>query len=201
MTPSLGDIIRLLIVFELGNGVEMINVFTAILTSLSTSDWDDILNEAKDFMNDVFSPWESVMSPSTQSSELRLSVRDTALHQWNEMSQDVFTDILGTQPGTVIPFPNTGSIVAYTELPRHRGRKGLPPPAEDGCEFGLLNAASLASLLTVAAEYVIPFAGTLAGWNNGILTEVTETFRPFTGSVAFSDVMGTQVTRKIGRGM
>lgn len=200
MTPSLADVIRFIVVFELGFDVTMINVFTGILSALSTSDWDDVLNDGKAYFNDMYNDWMGSTAGGTQSTEIRLQRRDQVLGQWDEVAQDVYTDLTGIGMGTATASPNTGSCVAYTALPRFRGRKGLPPPDEAAMDFGVLTPAAVVDLTSFATKYVQPMVESNASMLPGILSEGTEIFREFTGGLAFSDVNGTQVTRKIGRG-
>jgi hypothetical protein len=86
---------------------------------------------------------------------------------------------------------------ADTAFPRTKGRKYVPGIPEGQVVDGLIIAGQLVNLALLLAEYVgvIP-AGVTAVLTPGVISRVTETFRPFLAAGSITDIPAYQRRRK-----
>jgi hypothetical protein len=96
----------------------------------------------------------------------------------------------------------TGTITPATNIARTRARKSLSGFVESVILQGLFDNSGFARLVNFGAYWVYgpTAAGVANAWLPGTLSLRLGQFAGFTGSFTVTNVPGTQVTRKIGRG-
>lgn len=201
MQPTVGDILRVVLTFTLADGGLMQNIFTIVVTETVVSNWVDALSGVEEWLEDMYTSYQAVMPDTVQSSQTELQLRDQANSEWNTVAQRPFTDIGGQSGSDTTPGTTCATVVAFPETPRHWGFKNLPPVGEDNTADGLLTATVLAAMLLFSGFWVNGRQGVTFSFDSGVYTLATETFRQFTSAIKLSDIMGTRVTRKTGRGI
>lgn len=201
MQPTVGDILRAVLTFQLADGGLMQNIFTLIVTQTVLDNWIDALSGVEEWYKDMYEDYLPNMPNEVSSVFSEIQLRDVGAGEWNTVAQRTFTDLIGSDGFDQIPSTTCPTVVAFPELPRHWGFKNLPPVSESFTLDGILVPSVLADLLFFAAFYVEGRDGVTFSFDSGVYSLATETFRVFTDSIKLTDVIGTRVTRKTGRGI
>lgn len=201
MTPQVGDILQARLSWTDSVGGIMENVYTLRLTSFTGVDFDEVATDVTNWLVDLYTPWMNSVSDTIQSRDFTLSLRDVPTSEWNEVHTSSFLALQGQSGAESTPPINCGTVVAYPSQKRHRGFKNLPPPSEDAVIDGSLSATAVADLALFLIDYVLPVVGLVGGYDIGVLTLATNTFREFVGDGAVTSIVGSRTTRKQGRGI
>lgn len=182
------------------------NLGTAINTFTCIQEFGEILNDAT-LLNDMTSWMEDIYDPL-------LSLMDTGFQfasgQVLEMGEDgsivrivgsISPDISGTANSDQLALPTAASAFVRTNEPKIRGSKRFSGFCEPNQADGLFDNA----LLNAMALAVIAWASNrgsvlTALYEPGVLSTSLETFVRFAGTAVITNIPGTQVTRKPGRG-
>lgn len=200
MNPTIGDIVRIVAVFNGGGVSEILNVWTLVITALDLVGWDEFLDGAEEFLTDMYDNWRGNMAEDISSQEIRAFVRDPVAGQWNGVGSNVWTDGGGTVIGGSSSYTTAATMIGFPQLPRYRGMKNMPPPAVSSTNNDRLTTGAFGDLTLSLVAYLSPFSSATLNMTPGVYSESTETFRPFSQIGVVTDVLGTRVTRKTGRG-
>lgn len=109
--------------------------------------------------------------------------------------------ISGTNAGDQLALTTALTLTARTFAPKIRGSKRIGGAEEGTQKDGLFLNGMLTAGVTAAIQWVLGPAGFgIAGAQAGVLSRTYQAFYPFTGSLQVTNIPGTQVTRKPGRG-
>lgn len=201
MTPQVGDILRVVLTFVLADGGLMQNIFTIVVTETVVSNWVDALSGVEEWLQDMYEAYMDSVATEVESVSSELQLRDSGAAEWNTVAQRPFTDIIGIATDDTAPSTTCGTVVAFPDIPRHWGFKNLPPVADSLILNGILLPSVVADMLLFAGFWTSGRQGLTFSFDSGVYSLATETFRQFTSSVKISDILGTRVTRKTGRGI
>ena len=201
MLPSAGDILKVIVGFALPDGTIMQNIFYWTILSTTATDWDNTAADIATYLVEVYEQWMTNVATEVNSETLEIALRDETAGEWNQVYQAAFLSIGGTDTADSGSPTSSGTVVAFPEVVRHWGFKNFPPPSEGATTGGVLTGVALADLLITGVLWVLPFVEFYGGYQPGVYSLATETFRAFTGSIVGSTSQGTRVTRKTGRGI
>lgn len=199
--PSVGDIIRVVLTFTAVEGGLMQNIYHILLTQVLVAEWDSVAGAAQAWFVDMYDDYFQDVNNQVGSTTIELLQRDTVAGQWNTVLQRSFVSVVGQTALESLPSINTATVVAFPEIPRYWGFKSLPAPSEAATANGILLPSVLANLLLFAGHYTAGRVGATISFTSGVYSEATETYRPFTSSIKLTDIIGSRVTRKTGRGI
>ena len=111
----------------------------------------------------------------------------------------IFPVVNGTLAGDSLPYVDTGSMFARTNVPRVRGGKSIAGISEVNTVDGLFNNAALAALASAAAQWIAGPAVPLV--DGGVWSSKVAGFVPFANGGGTTNVPGTRVSRRPGRGL
>lgn len=108
----------------------------------------------------------------------------------------------GGNAGEEMPGVVTATIIPQTNVARVRARKSFSGWAEGQITEGLFTNTTLSRLAACGARWVMgpTGAGAPRDWGGGTLSLRLGIFAGFTGTFTVTNIPGTMVTRKIGRG-
>ena len=199
--PSVGDVVRVILTMTSPEGGLMQNIFHILLTEVIVAEWENVAGGAEEWLEDMYEDYMDDVNQEVQSTQVEILERDVGAGEWNTVFQRAFNGVNGQTLLDTLPSTNTATVVAFPALPRFWGFKSLPPVSEGATSGGVLVPSVLANLLLFAGFYVTGRVGATISFTSGVYSEATETYRPFTDAVKLTDVLGTRVTRKSGRGI
>jgi hypothetical protein len=190
---------RIDVKFSLGASGAAINNYvmryTDPLPALDTA----VLSTATTWMEKIYEPIKQYMDTNTVLASARVVEIDANGQTIREVG-GISPGISGTSVADSLPAPVAPSITARTNTSRVRGGKRFPPFNEAASTEGFWINAIVNALVQVALAYLgVPdvFFDT---WQAGVISSKVGGFVPFNGKALVSNVPGTQVTRKPGRG-
>lgn len=199
--PTEGDFLRVAVKWLDPDQHEVFNIFHYALDTVNVNTWEAVGDEIKTWLEVGYNPWMARVATDWVGLSFEILVRDVIAGQWNQVYSDTFDTLGGEALGGSLPALSTATFVSYPGAVRHWGFKNLPAPHDDDATAGRITAAALVDLLLTAVLLSTGVIGSDAILRVGVYALATETFRGFTGSVAASNVIGSRVTRKVGRGI
>jgi len=110
-------------------------------------------------------------------------------------------NLSGQSTGESMPGPVAMAATARTNTPKVRGSKRFPPPVEGAVAEGLLTNSAMSFLVAATTRWIAGY--TVLGvprYVAGVFSSQVSSFVPFNGTGLVTNIPGTQVTRKPGRG-
>lgn len=103
--------------------------------------------------------------------------------------------------GDMLSLTTAGSIFARTSLAKARGSKRIPGIRENQLLGALFDNAILNAMVNAALVYISD-RGSVLTWifRPGVISVVNAAWADFSGTAVVTNIPGTQVTRKVGRG-
>ena len=199
--PTVGDNLRVAVKFLDPNNNEAFNIFHFEIDSLAVNSWSAVGDDLKVWFEAGYSPWLTNVAESWTGVSFEILVRDAVAGEWNQVYTDTFDNLDGTVVGDSLPALSVATFVSYPGSVRHWGFKNMPAPADAIASGGLIEPTALADLLITALFLSTGVVGVDTVMRVGVYTLAEELFRGFTGTIAASDVIGSRVTRKVGRGI
>jgi hypothetical protein len=191
------DIVKCVLSFQLFNASLAMCSFTARLSQViaigstdedAVTDWaahlDNLFGELVFEMHDL--------SPPTTFELYRLIAGKWA---WVTGGEPTFVP---TGTAEIVAHGIAALIVARTAISKVRGRKFIPAMTEGNIEEGIFTSSTVASLVSAAAIYALPFDSVTedSDWVSGVYSKVLSTFIPFIPTVIISNIPSYQRRRK-----
>lgn len=199
--PSELDVIKVALLFSDIDSEAILNVFTMRLNDLVTNSWAGVADEIELLFTSMYTDWMEEVSTDTNSESFTISLRDAGASEWNEVFNRDFTDLIGGTVGDPYASLNAATVVAYPGLVKHFGFKNLPAPGEQNVSGGRMDVQALVAMVRFGLDYSRNWVGTDTDLSQGVYELAAESFRPFAASILVKDIMGSRVTRKVGRGI
>jgi hypothetical protein len=158
-----------------------------------------VLATAEAWMEKIYSPMRALMHTSTQLASARVVQIDATGTTIREVG-GISPAVNGTDTGDNLPAPVAASITARTNTSRVRGGKRFPPFSENESVNGFWINAVVQALVQVALAYLGVPDVFFDNYQAGVISSKTGGFVEFNNKALVSNVPGTQVTRKPGRG-
>ena len=199
--PTIGDNLRVAVKFLDPDNNDVFNIFHFEIDDVGVNSWLAVGDDLKVWFEAGYAQWLSNVTEDWTGVSFEILVRDSGAGQWNQVYSDTFDDLDGTVVGESLPALNAATFISYPGSVRNWGFKNMPAPAEAISSGGKIEATALADLLITALLLSSGVIGADTLLRVGVYSLATELFRGFTGSVAASNVIGSRVTRKVGRGI
>lgn len=192
----IGEILRATVNYSMPGASAVQNVFFWQLGGAAISD-----TQAAGFVADWLelawgARWEAMSSNDVELVDADLLILDSAgvtVRNLGTVAVNVVGDVTEDEETVASSY----FMQADTAFPRTKGRKYVPGIPEGQVVDGLIIAGQLVNLALLLAEYVgvIP-AGVTAVLTPGVISRVTETFRPFLAAGSITDIPAYQRRRK-----
>jgi len=199
--PAENDIIQATLVWDDAAGQQFLNVFKFRLDDFIGVTWGDVGDELEAYFEAFYTDWLENVANSVQSSNYEISLRDEVAGEWNQVFNRDYTELVGATPAGSLPALNCATIVAYPGTVRFWGFKNMPPPNESAVDDQGLVGSALVDLALSALIYHKPYIGVLMTLTGGVYNLGQEAFRAFAFSSKITNIVGSRVTRKDGRGI
>ena len=200
MTLVLNDILRLTVGSLYGGSGQGVNVFYAKLASIGTGTQSQIKAACKDYMDTVYDQIEADLSNTTLIRDVQIDRLIPITGDWvNESTETMGT--IGNSVGGLLPTVATGSITARTSVPGIRARKSISGFDEAQGVGGILSGTTTGRLAVAGAFWILGFENAAVNivLESGVFSGRDGAFTPFNGGGLVKNIMGTMVTRKVGR--
>lgn len=190
---------KLALKFNLANITVGMNVFYMSVQDSFPGGDAALLALAEDWMDLVWAPMRNFMDSG-------VSLMVATLYELTEATGEVarvvgtFSPVVnGNIAGDVLPFVDTGSCFARTGIPKVRGGKSFAGFSEASVIDGLFTNLALAALASATAAWLNGPPSLLA--EGGVWSSKMLGFVPFVNGGGTSNVPGTRVSRRPGRGL
>lgn len=159
-----------------------------------------VLAASENYINDIFGPLRPYMDTGYVFIEGQVAEIAAADGSVVRLVGGITPTISGTAAGDMLPSVVAASGLARTEVPKVRGTKRFGGIVEAKQDNGLFDNPLLAALAGAVAEWI---AGDALGLlsSPGVWSEKQAGFVPFNGSGLVTNIPGSQVSRKPGRGV
>jgi len=192
------DVYKISLLFNLANVSKGMNTFvfdesTGIATDAA------ILSLSEDWMSAI---WLSLRPFMDSGVQLISGVVDELVPSTGDILRHVGTigpTVNGTVAGDSLPHVDTGSCFARTNVPRVRGGKSFGGFVESTQTDGLFSNPLTAGLAAAVSQWLNGPAS--AFMRPGVWSSKMSGFVPFVDQGGTTNVPGTRVTRRPGRGM
>jgi len=177
-----------------------VNVFYAQDTNVTPDPDQDVLDRMETWIQNVYGSLRPLMDTGFVFASGRVLEVDN-LGVLVRIIGGINPDISGLVTAQTLTLPAAGSATARTATPRVQGRKRFGGLVEGSLLDGLYDNALLTALGTALIQWLIgPGFGIVASWLSGVISSKLENFAPFDDNGLVTNIPGTQVTRKPGRG-
>jgi len=198
MTIPTGTILRAVASFLWTDGNVNQNVFNALISGAG-GPWDeqDVIDDLSDWFDDMYLNLATTLSDEIDGNEIVVYKWDATGQDWDEVgSQQWVYNPSGA--GGQLPRGVAALVRLWTEDPDVQGKKYIPALTENVLDEGLLPAATITALLAFAADWYLPFVGTLtsADFTPGIWSVVGKVLELGVDHVATSTIPAYQRRRK-----
>jgi len=180
------------------HGVAM-NSFTWLETSLVPLPDAQVLERSEQWLNAIYAPLRIYMDTGYSFVEAQVDEISQATGETVRGVGGITPTIGGQSAQDMLPAPDAGSALARTAIPRVRGQKRFGGFIEGQQTDGLLLNPLLSALAAATTQWILGAALEPAA-STGVWSSKTLGFVPFNGSGVVTNVPGTQVSRKPGRG-
>lgn len=106
----------------------------------------------------------------------------------------------GTAATEMLPCVDAASAFCRTQVPRVRGSKRFGGVIEGDQADGLFNNTLVTALATAVAYWLAGPSAGFPGYSSGVWSSRVSNYVPFANSAVVTNIPGTQVSRKPGRG-
>lgn len=185
--------------FNLANITVGMNVFYMSVQDSFPGGDSALLALAEDWMDAVWSPMRNFIDSG-------VTLLTAHLYELNDATGEVvrivgtFAPVVnGNIAGNALPFVDAGSIFARTAIPRVRGTKSIAGFGQAASLEGLFTNAALAGLAAATAAWLAGPPSLLA--EGGVWSSKVLGFVPFVNGGGATNVPGTRVSRRPGRGL
>ena len=198
MTVVTGDVLRVVASQLWTDGNVAQNVFNVKMGG-SGSPWDedDILDDAEDWLDDMYANLVTYISNALDGNELLVYKYDTVHDDWDEVGSQAWT-FEGTQATDELPRGVAGLVRLWTDDPDVQGKKYIPGLCEAHLNSGLFDGGLITALLAFAADWYLPFVGAASGgtFTPGVWSVVGKVFQAALDHFATSTIPAYQRRRK-----
>jgi len=177
-----------------------INVFY-FRNSAGTPTDAQIRTVATDYLNDIFSDLRGSMDAGCSLSSCQVDEVNLGNETIRSLGS-ITPTVSGTASGDQLSLFTAGSMFARTDRAKTRGSKRLPGISESRHSDGLFDNTLVNALVTAALAYFAE-RGSVLTWifQPGVISLLDNTWHALRGSAVVTNVPGSQVTRKVGRGV
>ncbi len=193
-----GEILRIVASFLWTDGNVNQNVFNAVMGGAG-SPWDesDILDDAEDWLDNMYANLTTNMSNVIDGNELIIYKYDVVHDDWDEVGSQAWTYNPSQATGQ-LPRGVAGLVRLWTEDPDVQGKKYIPGLCEAQLDHGLLISELVTNLLAFAADWYLPFVGAASGgtFTPGVWSVVGTVFEAALDHFATSTIPAYQRRRK-----
>lgn len=203
MSITIGDILRVVAVAAWLDGDVLQNVFNAeIVGTGGPYDDEDIVDDAVDWMDDVFGAFNGQISDELDGAEVRVYKYDPGDDDWDEVGIESW----GFNPiNTDEQLPRGVALLVNLKSvdPDVSGKKYIGGLCEAQVQDGLWTAGEVARAVTFATLWLTPFAGvhSAADWDPGIWSVKNNSFFKASNTVIIPSIPAYQRRRKQGVGI
>lgn len=192
-------IYKIILTFNLNNLSTAQNSFVFSDNGIIPSTDAFVLSEAEDWITNMFDAIKSYMDAGVTLTSAVVDELNNATGEVLRHVGSISPSASGALTGDSLPHFAAGSVFARTGVPGVRGSKRIAGISEAQSTDGLFQNGALAALATLAARWLVgPAASAFLG---GVWSSKALSFVPFVNQGGATNVPGTQVTRKIGRGL
>jgi hypothetical protein len=196
---KMARIVKVSLKFNLANISVGMNTFYATVADSYPGDDAALLLILEDWIENIWSPIRGTI--------------DTGVTLMNGWVDEIFNPtgevlahigvinptVNGSLGGDSLPYVDTGSMFARTNIPRVRGGKSIAGMSETNTVDGLFNNPALAGLAAACAAWI---AGPPSLFmDGGVWSSKVGGFVPFSNGGGVTNVPGTRVSRRPGRGL
>lgn len=188
------------LVFNANNHGVAMNSFVWKYSGLVPLTDNDAVGYTEDWLVDIFAPLRPLMDSGYALMSGVLDEIDPATGLIVRHVGGLSPSVSGSNNADMLPAPDAGSALARTNIPRVRGMKRFGGFVEGQQTDGLFINSLVSALATATANWLLgPNNGT-TGFNSGVWSSKAADFVPFANTGMVTNVPGTQVSRKPGRG-
>jgi len=163
MSITVGDILRVVASFVWDDGEINQNVFNAVIGgSGGPFTDDDIVDDAEDWLQQMYIEVISDMAPEISGSACYVYVYDSVDDDWDEVGTIGFS-FTPTGATDELPRGVAALVNAYTSDPDVQGKKYLPAFIEGAVQNGLFSASVLVHMVDLLGVWSAPFSGAVSG--------------------------------------
>lgn len=195
----MAHIYKINLLFNLANITKGMNSFVWEDGGIIPTPDSLVLSFSESWITSIFSPLRPVMDSgvtliSATVDELVASTGKTQRHVGT-----INPTVNGTLGGDSLPFVDTGSCFARTAIPKVRGGKSFAGISETVAVDGLYANSALSALSAATSVWLTgPNAG---NFDSGVWSSKVAGFVPFVNQGGTTNVPGTRVSRRPGRGL
>ena len=203
MSISVGDVLKVVAIMSTLDGNIFENVFSAVISgSGGPFDDDDIVDDAVDWLDQMYANITDRVSNLVDGSEARIYVYDPVDEDYDEVGSGAW----GWNPTSAIEpaaWGVAGLINAKTTDPDVSGKKYVPGLHQQNIVDALFISAWVTALGNFAADWVTPFTGATSGadWVPGVWSPTRSNFYAASGTVLIPTIPSYQRRRKQGVGI
>ena len=198
MSLSVGDILKIVAVMAYTDGNIMENVFAAeIVAGSGPFDEEDVLDDMKDWIEDIYDNLTARISSYVDGSEVRVYRYDSGDDDFDEVGTTGFS--WNPSGGTEeLPRGVAALINAKTTDPDVNGKKYFGGFCEGFLDLGLWGSATAAALVTLTADWYTAFTGTdsAADFQPGVWSPKNKDIYPLSGTFVIPLIPAYQRRRK-----
>lgn len=156
---------------------------------------------ATDYINDIFDTLRNSMDAGCTFSSCQIDEVNLANETIRSLGS-ITPTVSGTASGDQLSLFTAGSMFARTDRAKTRGSKRLPGISEGRHVDGLFDNTLITALVNAALAYFSE-RGSVLTWifQPGVISLIDNTWHALSGSAVVTNVPGSQVTRKVGRGV
>lgn len=198
MSVTDGTILRIVASMLWTDGNVNQNVFNAVVTG-GGAPWDeaDIIDDAVAWLDDMYANLTTHVVDTLDGNEVIVYEYDPVDDDWDEVASESWS---WNPSNAQEPLPRgvAGLVRLWTTDPDVQGKKYVPGTSESSLTDGLYNAGFLTALLGFAADWYLPFTGSVSGatWTPGIWSVVATVFKAGIDHIAASAIPAYQRRRK-----
>lgn len=158
-----------------------------------------VLGESEDWISAIWQPIRNHIDTNVTLTSGRVVELIAATGEMLRIVGSISPVVNGNLGNHALPWVDTVSMFARTAVPRVRGGKSIAGFTEAAQEDGLFNNAALSAAAAAATAWI---AGPgLSASAPGVWSSKVAGFVPFVGSGGVTNVPGTRVSRRPGRGV
>lgn len=192
------DLVKITLVFNNANRGVAVNSFVWNNNDPIAAD-SVILSRSEQWMQAIFTPLRAHMSNQYTLSSGQVDEINPADGKVLRHIGNINPSVSGTSGLEMLPTVDAASALARTNVPKVRGTKRFGGLTEATQVNGLFLNPLVSALATAAAEWLAGTGLSLID-QPGVWSSKESGFVPFANSGAVTNVPGTQVSRKPGRG-
>lgn len=203
MTVSVGDFLKVVATLVWLDGNIAQNVFAVAITGTGGPyDNEDILDDALDWVEDMYAELVAHLSDEIDGSQIQVYKYDPVDDDFDEVGTTAWV-FNPTGVDDQMPRGVAGLLTTQTVDPDVQGKKYVPGLTEAHLNDGLLSATMVTKLAAFGVVWLAPFVGATSGadFDPGVWSPTNRTIYDASGSFTIPTIPAYQRRRKRGVGV